>query len=91
MFAQGKAGQVRSCGNGRLSLSFVPEEPHPHFSTWACHGLRGHFPLGRLAPSSLPGPWATARGGQNYLEVDYFFPQEKGGIIIILLPPCDLG
>lgn len=35
MFAQGKAGQVQSCGNGRLSLSFDLEEPHPRFSTWA--------------------------------------------------------
>lgn len=32
--ARGKAGQVLSCGNGLLSLSFLPEESQLPFSTW---------------------------------------------------------
>lgn len=86
---QGWAGPV--LWEWPLVLVLRPRRAPPSLLHLGLRGLRGHFPLGRLALSSLPGPWATERGGQNYLGVDYYFPQEKGGIIIILLPPCDLG
>lgn len=63
VFAQGKAGQIQSCGNGPLSCPSSRGEPHPSFSTWACQGLRSHFPLGSLALPSLPGRQATPGGG----------------------------
>ena len=46
VFAEGKVGQVQSCGNGPPPCPSSWDEPHPPFSTWARKGLRGHFPLG---------------------------------------------
>ena len=37
------------------------DEPHPTFSTWACQGLRRHFPLGSR-PFQGPGPQQAGNG-----------------------------
>lgn len=61
-----QGGQVLSCGSALSACASSWGEPHPHRSTWACQGLRGHFPWAAwphhpfLGPGSQPG----------YLEVD---------------------
>lgn len=57
VFAQGRVGQVPSCGNGPSSLPFLlgPAPPSPlHLGRW---GLPGPPP-----GPSLPGPWAGVGG-----------------------------
>lgn len=65
-----RARPSRSSPVGMASSPVLPrDEPHPPFSTWACQGLRGHFPLGSLPPPPIPS-WALRHswGGWSYLR-----------------------